>query len=336
LSDCDPDVVDDIAEQLVYNREGQNFKVILGGGRSNFRNHSMLDEEGKNGFRTDGKDLIDEWQKERSKAGKPAYVWNKKGLQEIDIENTDYLLGLFNGDHMDYNLDDQKEKLEDQQPSLTEMTVAAIKMLQKEENGYFLFVEGGLIDQAHHYTYAQVALDETSEFSKAISAAREMTSEEDTLIVVTSDHSHVFSYNGYPKRGSDIFDAVEMSDIDFMPYFTLSYANGPGYKNIFDTDGSRKHPDKYDKSNYKMQFPATVPLEKETHGGEDVGVYASGPMSHLFAGHYEQNSIALMMAYALNIGPYAEKEECLATDAASTNLILPLVLIVSIALNYLL
>jgi alkaline phosphatase len=31
-------------------------------------------------------------------------------------------------------------------------------------------------------------------------------------------------------------------------------------------------------------------------GGDDVGIYASGPMSHLFTGHYEQNNIPLLMA----------------------------------------
>lgn len=115
----------------------------------------------------------------------------------MDIEKTDYLLGLFEHDHMRYNLDVKKGKLSEE-PSLLEMTRTAIKMLQKEDNGFFLFVEGGMIDQAHHYNYAQTSLDETKEFADAIELAREMTSEEDTLIVVTADHSHVFTYNGYP------------------------------------------------------------------------------------------------------------------------------------------
>jgi alkaline phosphatase len=36
------------------------------------------------------------------------------------------------------------------EPSLTEMTEAAIKMLQKSEKGFFLMVEGGKIDKSHH------------------------------------------------------------------------------------------------------------------------------------------------------------------------------------------
>jgi alkaline phosphatase len=169
----------------------------LGGGRANFRNATEVDEENKNGYRTDGKNLIEDWKNDRSKSGNAEYVWSKKGLQDIDFEKTDYLLGLFEHDHMKYNLDVQKGNLQEE-PRLSEMTSAAIKMLQKEDGGYFLFVEGGMIDQAHHYNYAQTSLDETKEFSDAIALARSMTDPEDTLIVVTADHSHVFTYNGYP------------------------------------------------------------------------------------------------------------------------------------------
>lgn len=198
LSGCDPNIVDDIAEQLIYSDEGRGFKVILGGGRSNFRNQSAIDEEGKNGYRKDGKDLIEEWQRARGEGGRATYVWNKEGLLNVDTRNTDFLLGLFENDHMRYNLDVVSENLQNQKPSLTDMTRVAIEMLRKEENGYFLFIEGGMIDQGHHYNFAQTSLDETKEFSKAIEIARQMTSEDETLILVTADHSHVFTYGGYP------------------------------------------------------------------------------------------------------------------------------------------
>ena len=149
LSNCDSTKYDDIARQLVYNVEGKNFKVILGGGRGGFRNQTVQDEEGRNGFRLDGRDLIDEWNTERKKMGKAAYVWNKSGLKNIDFESTDYLMGLFEQDHMKYNLDVVNKNLQHEEPSLADMTEAAIKILQKEKNGYFLFVEGGMIDQAH-------------------------------------------------------------------------------------------------------------------------------------------------------------------------------------------
>lgn len=59
------------------------------------------------------------------------------------------------------------------------------------------FVTGGRIDHGHHDGIAARALDETVEFSKAIDLARKRTSEDDTLIVVTSDHSHTMSISGY-------------------------------------------------------------------------------------------------------------------------------------------
>lgn len=45
-------------------------------------------------------------------------------------------------------------------------------------------------------------------------------------------------------------------------------------------------------------------LESETHGGEDVPIYANGPMSFLFEGTVEQSYIPHAMAYAACIGPY--------------------------------
>lgn len=66
------------------------------------------------------------------------------------------------------------------EPTLEEMTEAAIKKLSKENNGFFLFVEGGKIDLAHHYNLAQMALDETIEFDKAIQVFKKIVL---TLIV---------------------------------------------------------------------------------------------------------------------------------------------------------
>jgi alkaline phosphatase len=50
------------------------------------------------------------------------------------------------------------------------------------------------------------------------------------------------------------------------------------------------------------QFPTTLPLSSETHGGDDVAVFARGPWSHLYAGSFEQNFIPHVMAYASCVG----------------------------------
>lgn len=96
------------------------------------------------------------------------------------------------------------------------------------------------------------------------------------------------------------------------PYTTLSYANGAGFNFMFNSDGTRVNPLTYNFTNHKVQYPATAPMKKDTHGGQDVGVWASGPQSHLFSGHYEQNTIPLLMAHILQVGPYADDEKCLA------------------------
>lgn len=57
-----------------------------------------------------------------------------------------------------------------------------------------------------------------------------------------------------------------------------------------------------DDEEYMQQ--AAVPLDAETHGGEDVAIYAKGPMAHLFHGVKEQNYVAHVMAYAACLEPY--------------------------------
>lgn len=46
----------------------------------------------------------------------------------------------------------------------------------------------------------------------------------------------------------------------------------------------------------------------ETHGGEDVAIFASGPMSFLFRGMHEQSYIAQVMGFAACVGP--DKSHC--------------------------
>lgn len=227
-ADCD-----DIARQLVFGETGRDLNVILGGGRSKFLPFDVQDEEGDFGERLDGVNLIDEWL-EQKKGKKASYVWNRKQLRQAG--NLDYLLGLFESSHCEYNL--ERDVTTD--PSLAEMTEAAIKVLKRGNNGYFLFVEGGRIDHAHHATLAQKSLDETMQFSEAIQKAVELTNRRDTLIVVTSDHSHTMSFSGYAQRGNDILGTAGNGQ-DNIPYATLSYANGPGYTGTDET-GNRIDP----------------------------------------------------------------------------------------------
>ena len=220
---------EDIASQLVHSITGKNLNVILGGGRREFLSENITDEENSIGKRKDERNLIHEWSTTRG-TNKVQYVWNRNDLNNVQAD-TEYLLGLFESNHCRYHLD-----AADEDPSLLEMTEAAIKILSKGSDGYFLFVEGGRIDHAHHDTQAQKALDEAVELSKAVQRARELTSREDTLIIVTSDHAHTMTVSGYSERGNDIFGVAGKGD-DELPYTTLSYANGPSYRK--EVNGSR-------------------------------------------------------------------------------------------------
>lgn len=217
----------------------------MGGGQDYFMMHS----NNSSGHRSD-EDLIQNWKNDKQNRfnGKTAkYVTNREELMNADMSKVDFILGmeyysnvilyfyrndygsmalcfvgLFRESHMQYRLKSDPGI----QPTLQEMTRKAIQLLQKEQNGFVLFVEGGLIDRAHHKTWAKIALDETIEFSKAVSEAVSMTSKDDTLIVVTSDHAHTMSMAGYPKRGENILGTPHTLAMDNMTYTTLSYANG--------------------------------------------------------------------------------------------------------------
>lgn len=60
---------------------------------------------------------------------------------------------------------------------------------------------------------------------------------DETLVIVTADHSHVLTINGYPKRGNDILGLADVSDVDGLPYHTLMFTNGPGFN--ITTDGEK-------------------------------------------------------------------------------------------------
>ncbi|CAG9802972.1 unnamed protein product [Chironomus riparius] len=298
-SGCDPQIVDDIAEQLVYGKTGKNFKVILGGGSRHFIGKSLT-EHGTNGNRIDEKNLIYAW--ERMDPNR-TFVRNRAELMGLNPTEIKQLFGLFSDSHLSYWIDVERDNKQDTMPSLTDMTKKAIEILELEKEGYFLLVEGGRIDHGHHRTQAKHAVTEAVEFSKAIEAALALVNLNETLIVVTADHGHVMTMSGYADRGHDIF-GIAGDGTDNKPYMTLSYANGESFPQ-HSLAGERVDPEslnEYINNINEMKFPATVAREDETHGGEDVGVWAIGPWSHLFQGTLEQNVIPHIMAYASGVG----------------------------------
>uniref|UniRef100_A0A3B5L9J5 Alkaline phosphatase n=1 Tax=Xiphophorus couchianus TaxID=32473 RepID=A0A3B5L9J5_9TELE len=284
----------DIATQLVTNFD---IDVILGGGRMYMTPKGTPDPEyptssSRKGNRKDKKNLIDVWLNNK----KSLYVWHKKEFDEINVKTTDRLMGLFEAKDMRFDVFRNTTR----DPSIVEMTEKAIQILRKNPKGYFLFVEDE-IDHGHHDGIAKLALTEAEMFDRAIERAAQITRESDTLTVVTADHSHVFTFGGNTPRGNPIFGLAPKKADDEMPFTSILYANGPGYVHVNGTRGNITMVDYLDEE-YMQQ--AAVPLDAETHGGEDVAIYAKGPMAHLFHGVKEQNYVAHVMAYAACLEPY--------------------------------
>ncbi|XP_052817651.1 alkaline phosphatase, tissue-nonspecific isozyme-like isoform X2 [Mya arenaria] len=281
----------DIATQLV--RLNPDIKVIMGGGVSNFLKTGFI------GASNASQTLIQAWEEDKINRSKSYGVaYDRAQLEAMNMDKTDYVLGLFSSGHMDYEID--RNTNPSGQPSLAEMTRAAIHTLRRNSKGFFLMVEGARIDHAHHETKAKKALYDTLAFEEAVQVALNLTNPEETLTIVTADHSHVFTINGYPDRGNGILDLarpiVDNMALDNQPYTTLMYTNGPNAQSVRANLTFRN-------TQYKeFQQQSTVPLSSETHGGEDVAIYAQGPMAHLVTGVKEQNVIAYVMAHAACVG----------------------------------
>jgi alkaline phosphatase len=204
------------------------------------------------------------------------------------------------------------------------MTKKSIEILKQNSKGFFLVVESGRIDLAHHAGNAFNALKETIELSRAVAKADELTDDKDTLIIVTADHSHVFTMGGYSVRGNPILGKVRESDgkggnsgldlaSDGLPYTTLSYANGRGFMNLKDEKNAdisyerdihkagRVDLTNIDTNQAGFHQEATVPYKYETHGGEDVPIYAKGVGAILLSGTNEQNFIFHVMEHMANL-----------------------------------
>ncbi|EDW09427.2 membrane-bound alkaline phosphatase [Drosophila mojavensis] len=288
-----PESCTDIAQQLITKEPGKNFDVMLGGGMGKFLPKSITDKFGNQGERSDGVNLLSKWQ---SLHPDGALAYNRNQLLSVNPKNTPRLIGLFNSGVMDFHKLADPEK----QPTLEEMTKKAIEVVSQNPNGYFLFIEGGLIDYGNHFNVPQMGLDEVHELSKAVETALGMTNPDETLIVVTSDHAHPLSISGYPGRGTNILGLNQHdTDVNGVRYATLNYAVGT---NPYLDENGKRVPleDKIDDPSFV--FPSYITGTIGVHSGDDVGVFATGPQSHLFSGVMQQHTIPHLMAYAGCIG----------------------------------
>jgi alkaline phosphatase len=305
----------DIAAQLLQRQKtGDGIEVVLGGGRANLLDTGTADPEypTRKGNRRDGRDLVREWLAAQPRS---QFVWKRDDFLAVDAKKTTHLLGLFEPSHMKYETDRATDTAGE--PSLAEMTTKAIEVLKNNRRGYYLMVEGGRIDHAHHAGNAARALADTIALSDAVRAAAAATNPKDTLILVTADHSHVLTIAGYPGRGNPILGLVKgpgasgpTLDVKGRPYTTLSYANGPGFEiidgNIDETPrevnpGRQQDLRDFDTTSPDFHQESMVGLRAETHGGEDVALFARGAGADVVRGVINQNEIFHIMRRALGL-----------------------------------
>ncbi len=329
ISDMPPEAIaagcEDIASQLINfesNLEARyqgidvdGIEVAFGGGRRHFLPNDPLFNSpdavsSTEGDRTDGRDLTEEWQASYPNG---VYVFDQAGFDAIDASTTERVLGLFNESHVQYEADRANDIAGE--PSLSEQTAKAIDILDNNDEGFFLMVESGRIDHGHHAGSAFNAITDTIEFAAAVQAAVDNTDPNETLILVTADHSHVFTIAGYPKRGNPILGKVVAVGAvdpalasDGKPYTTLGYNNGRGFRDLgaetnadatyaLDAVVGRDGQDltAIDTSATGFHQEALVPLSSETHSGEDISLHAAGPGSQFVLGEIEQNVVFHVM-----------------------------------------
>jgi alkaline phosphatase len=309
---CHRDGENRIAEQLTpgsanFNAAlGAGVDVILGGGLRHFVPSTTVGSK-----RTDATDLTALFT-----AAGYTYVSTGTALTAVDPAVTSKLIGLFNMDHLNYELDRAKPGSVINEPSLADMTEKAVRILSRNTAGYFLMVEGGRIDHALHGTNAKRALEDTIAFDEAIKRALAVA-DANTLIVVTADHDHTMTFNGYSHKGNPILgltsdfvkttvarnanpaaSAVNATAADGLPYTTLVFGNGGNTRQRVDLTAVDTTADNY---NQDVGVQMAGGVGSETHGGGDVMLFSKGPGSTGFKGTMENIKVFGLVRTALGL-----------------------------------
>jgi alkaline phosphatase len=77
-------------------------------------------------------------------------------------------------------------------PTLEEMTLVALNVLDEDPNGFFVMIEGGAVDWAAHNNRSGRLIEEINGFNKAVEAViwwvNTKSDWNDTLVIITADH----------------------------------------------------------------------------------------------------------------------------------------------------
>jgi alkaline phosphatase len=175
---------------------------MFGGGKKFFL------PKDKGGIREDGRDLITE-----SKKWGWRYLENKQSFDKLNGQSALPLYGLFASEHMDYNVDRNPQE----QPALSEMARKALDILatatKTTEKGFFMMIEGSLIDKAAHLNDPVGHMSEAVEYYKTIQVVKDFIKKNpDTLMISVSDHE-----TGGLVLGKDVFADGKRSNPDWKP-----------------------------------------------------------------------------------------------------------------------
>ncbi len=173
-------------------------EVLLGGGSG------MFDPS----KRKDGNDLF----KAFSERGYHVVRERAHLLSTETLSSSKPLLGVFSSSHMSYYLDRlHQPELGKKQPSLPEMTRAALQKLSRYPKGFLLQVEAGRIDHANHSSDAWAAILDTYELDLTLTVIDEyLKANPKTLVIVTSDHGNSgWGINGTGPEYNDSTEALK-------------------------------------------------------------------------------------------------------------------------------
>lgn len=293
---CHRAMENDIAAALVPGGAGYNsalgagLDVVLGGGTDAF-----------GAKRGDGRDLLAEL---RAKGYRTAH--DSAQLAAIDTASAAPLIGLFAPANLSYDAARDPAR----EPGLAAMTGQAIKVLSNNPKGFFLMVEGGLIDLALHDTHAKRALQETVAFDNTLAAVIAQMRLLDpglknTLIVATADHDHTLLLNGYARRTGKttatepgvlglmrkVSDGTLRLDADGAPFTIIGF--GTGENRVRGSRGAAPKLTDADVTadSYRQEAVVRTATGDETHGGSDVYLGAIGAGAERFHGTIDNTRV---------------------------------------------
>ncbi|MCA6111765.1 alkaline phosphatase [Bradyrhizobium cenepequi] len=227
--------------------------ILMGGGSANFL------PQAAGGKRKDDVDYIARFRD----AGYQVVTTRSELDAAAAKSDTGKLLGLFASGNMDGVLDRKFLKGGSvgkfpEQPDLTEQVQAALKVLSKNEAGFFLMVESGMIDKYAHLLDMERAVYDTIMLDNAVRLTRDWAQArgDDTLILVLADHNHPNSLVGTIND-----DVTKTPNVPFRErvgvYDKAGFPNYPAA----DAEG---YPSRVDVSRRLAIFSASLPDHYET------------------------------------------------------------------------